>query len=990
MAARLEIEVKQVGGFTGGGGGAGQGFTTADVANLQRGVEQTNRLLLIGLRGAKDIAAEMAKAGAGLATGLASAEKSGQLNASRLGLSFQRNLEQAGVAGGKVIEREVASGFTRGAAAGARQLGQAGRTFTGAFSRFGAESSSAFGVAFSGGLLNGNLLRGSAGLAGAVTRLGGQLGQGLAQTAGAAFNLVPVIGSSLSGISKVVGGAFSIAGSLGGVLANAGAEIAGALGDAVGTGLKITLGAAVAVGFAGVRLALKGEALEPAFEKFAKVTGDDVPSALAKLRTATNGTVSDLDLMRSSNAAAALGAAGSVEQFARLANVAVRLGRNVGRDANDAINDFAVGIGRASPRILDNVGIVVKLDDVYEKFAGTLGVATDDLTQAEKHQALFNEVLKQGEAKLAGVEERGATASESMKALGASVENATKRVGEGFLPVLKETVPAMNELVVAVANFIARESGEPGTALANGVSKIKEALKDLADFFDRAKSEDLWEIARLGAEELWIRFRAGAEASFEFVRLQGLATYADLKAAAVESVTPGIAADDSRLVTFAKDKRAEGNSFRAAAGAVSFAPTGAGADRVGAIRKQIAARIADVQGRPAAAAGGSAFIGPTLPPAASPAAAPLDNPLAFSSSSIGNGSGGSFGASEPGSTFTAPASAGPRARPERIGFDNALNSLSAAAPQASIGLLGPILAKIAESITHVGEDAANFADGIKKQKAALAGAINAFEDADLAQATKALGESITGPIEDEIALFSEIRSEVKSQKDDARRQVKKAGEELNRLGSALAEGIAEINAKFDGRIAEVRDAVPGRLASIQQEQVGARTNELISGVGGLGADESGIPSKFKRAAAKERRRANKERKHSLNQLGAGLGTDDLAANGGAKLQEIFAQQAQIETSGSVAAEQFGAIAEANAEIARLEAERIEVEAAFAAEIAAKQAEQIELMKQGAQGFKDAAEELKAVNKDLADIKARLKDAENALQAAASARSRSSR
>ncbi len=187
-----------------------------------------------------------------------------------------------------------------------------------------------------------------------------------------------------------------------------------------------------------VRRAKQVEAISTAFDNLSQGVGIVASEFLPALREALKGTVSDLDLMRTTNNAMLLGVVQSQEQFAELAVVARRLGRAVGRNAVDALNDLAVGIGRQSRLILDNLGIIISVDKAYRDFAATLGLNADELTDNQKRQAFLNATMEISKRKLKSLGPDVLTVADQWDRLTASINNtidalATSLVG-GNLP----------------------------------------------------------------------------------------------------------------------------------------------------------------------------------------------------------------------------------------------------------------------------------------------------------------------------------------------------------------------------------------------------------------------------------------------------------------------------------------------------------------------------------------------------------------------------
>lgn len=95
---------------------------------------------------------------------------------------------------------------------------------------------------------------------------------------------------------------------------------------------------------------------------FSVAVGDS-DAAITKLRKATGGLISDYDLMVGFNKALSLGAVTTIEQFGEMASVAQRLGKALGINATQAMENLSLGIARHSPKILDNLGITAKATD---------------------------------------------------------------------------------------------------------------------------------------------------------------------------------------------------------------------------------------------------------------------------------------------------------------------------------------------------------------------------------------------------------------------------------------------------------------------------------------------------------------------------------------------------------------------------------------------------------------------------------------------------
>lgn len=444
----------------------------------------------------------------------------------------QARVRAAGQAVGTGL-RNVGSGLVSGANTVIGGVQQAGATAT-------QGAGAAFSQALQGRLLSGDLFRAGGTLVSAGARAGGQLASAIAKGAGdalpgaltglgsivgAAFGpagqLVGAIAGRVAGsvggtIAKAIGAGFSIAGELGGVLGTAAGEIAGFVGDKLGLALKITAGAAIAAAFVGIRQAARAEDVTPAFEKLAQVTGDSVVSALGKLREATKGTISDLDLMKNANRAAALGAAGSVEDFGKMAEAARQLGKTVGVDVDYALESMVLGVGRLSPRILDNIGLMVRLEATNETYAASVGKTADELSAAEQRAAVLAEVMRQVNARLDGREIK--RASDEFDRLQTVTSNVGTTLGTILLPAAAEVAKVGAEAGRSFDSFLSNNKASIAGNLSQAVARIGNGLKGAFNVVKTIKLSDIFDIAKASAEAMWAAVKYGGAQTFDFLK----------------------------------------------------------------------------------------------------------------------------------------------------------------------------------------------------------------------------------------------------------------------------------------------------------------------------------------------------------------------------------------------------------------------------------------------------------------------------------------
>lgn len=224
-----------------------------------------------------------------------------------------------------------------------------------------------------------------------------------------------------------------------------------------------TMAVAGTAAFAGVSVALKSvvqdglqsRAIADSFGDMTKRFGLDGDKLVAKLKEVSAGTVSTTDLMLASNKAMALGVAPDLETVTKLMEIARVKGRALGLDTTQAFSDIVTGIGRGSPLILDNLGITIKLGEAQEMYAKKLGKTVEEMTDAEKKQALLNAVMESGTKELADLGEVHTTAAEKVQQMKAQISDLESTVGEAFIPVVEGALAAITPVVQAFGKWAA-------------------------------------------------------------------------------------------------------------------------------------------------------------------------------------------------------------------------------------------------------------------------------------------------------------------------------------------------------------------------------------------------------------------------------------------------------------------------------------------------------------------------------------------------------
>ena len=235
-------------------------------------------------------------------------------------------------------------------------------------------------------------------------------------------------------------------------------------------------------------------ALQNSFERLARGANQSSTEMLSALKDGTRGLVSEYDLMTSANKAMLLGLPVTTESMGTMAKAATTLGKAMGLDATKSIDDLITALGRSSPMILDNLGLTVKVGEANEIYARKLGKTVDQLTDAEKKTAFYEEAMRKAELKTEQLGEQTKTLGEILNTTWVSFGNIVTRVAsdldvgigaalsslEQFKIFLAATLEGGASNAIAFMAQMERAKNTIGT-LTDQQKKWADGLKKLGD-----------------------------------------------------------------------------------------------------------------------------------------------------------------------------------------------------------------------------------------------------------------------------------------------------------------------------------------------------------------------------------------------------------------------------------------------------------------------------------------------------------------------------
>lgn len=245
------------------------------------------------------------------------------------------------------------------------------------------------------------------------------------------------------------------------------------------TGLQAALATIQQIGQAVSEVSQAGaqfERLAGSFDALATSHSVGSQSILSAIESVTQGTLSQQTIMQQANNAMLLGVADTADEFSTLAKIAVDRGRAMGISMEYAFESIVKGVGRLSPLILDNLGIVLDADKTYGEFASSIGKAADELTDAEKRMALLNRLKEEVSDFDSSSVNDNASAWER---LSAATDNATAALGN-FINATTPLLSTLNEVSSMLDIFSGKISTDEGTILRGLEAEISGAQEIIA------------------------------------------------------------------------------------------------------------------------------------------------------------------------------------------------------------------------------------------------------------------------------------------------------------------------------------------------------------------------------------------------------------------------------------------------------------------------------------------------------------------------------
>ena len=213
---------------------------------------------------------------------------------------------------------------------------------------------------------------------------------------------------------------------------------------------------AVSAAFQFLKSSMETRNLIEGQKAFGSVTGVAYKTLTNRIQEATQGMLG----FKEAASAGAIGVAAGLSstQLGKLGVAATNASLALGRDLTDSFNRLIRGVTKAEPELLDELGIILRLENATNKYAVAVGKSREQLNAFERTQAVLNDVLDQAENKYGMIQEKMDPSAFAMGQFTKEMDDIVLALQElvikGLLPFLSFFKENSTALVAAIGLFV--------------------------------------------------------------------------------------------------------------------------------------------------------------------------------------------------------------------------------------------------------------------------------------------------------------------------------------------------------------------------------------------------------------------------------------------------------------------------------------------------------------------------------------------------------
>ena len=191
-------------------------------------------------------------------------------------------------------------------------------------------------------------------------------------------------------------------------------------------------------------------------KQFGAVTGVAYQTITRNVQEATGNMLQFKEA--ASGVAIGVAAGLSAGALEKLGSAAKNASLALGRDVTDSFNRLIRGVTKAEPELLDELGIVLRLENATTKYGVAIGKTKDQLNAYERTQAVLNDVLDQAETKYKIIGEVMDPDAFALGQLTKEIDELMMKfqvfVAEGLMPIINFFKNNAMALVAAMGLFV--------------------------------------------------------------------------------------------------------------------------------------------------------------------------------------------------------------------------------------------------------------------------------------------------------------------------------------------------------------------------------------------------------------------------------------------------------------------------------------------------------------------------------------------------------
>ena len=233
-----------------------------------------------------------------------------------------------------------------------------------------------------------------------------------------------------------------------------------------------------------IQVGVQAQLIGRIFENVARQAGVAGDRLIAEMSKAARGTIDQTRLMIIANRALMAGGADLATKLPRLLEIARAASLATGQDIGFVFDTLVRGIVKASPLLIDNADIYIKIGDAVEQWAEKQGKTVDQLSETERRVAIANAVLEQGTRFIEQFGLASETAADRIQSLPAAIEDLKSALG-GLVIVggIADDIGTAADAIRGVADAIERIRRIGGTMAEIGADTLglSDATSELLD-----------------------------------------------------------------------------------------------------------------------------------------------------------------------------------------------------------------------------------------------------------------------------------------------------------------------------------------------------------------------------------------------------------------------------------------------------------------------------------------------------------------------------